>query len=217
MRPIRILLAEDHTLVRKGLRSLLEAEDGLLVIDEAIDGREAVEKVGQLQPDIVLMDIAMPGLNGLEATRQLQRRYPKVQVIILTMYADEEYIPQLLEAGARGYVVKQAAPEELIAAVRAVYQGEIYLTPSVSRTVVQEYLRQAATMARTGQDLLTPREREVLQLIAEGHPPRQIAQLLCISVKTVEAHRANLMRKLAASSTADLTRHAIRKKLISLD
>lgn len=217
MRPIRILLAEDHTLVRKGLRSLLEGEDGLVVVDEAVDGREAVEKAGRLQPDIVLMDIAMPGLNGLEATRQLRQRHPRVQVVILTMYADEEYIPQLLEAGARGYVVKQAAPEELIAAVRAVHQGDIFLTPSVSRTVVQEYLQQAATMTRSGQDLLTPREREVLQLIAEGHPPRQIAQLLCISVKTVEAHRANLMRKLAASSTAELTRHAIRRKLISLD
>lgn len=216
MKPIRILLAEDHTLVRKGLRSLLEGEDGLVVIDEAVDGREAVEKASQLQPDIVLMDIAMPGLNGLEATRQLRRRYPKVKVVILTMYADEEYIPQLLKAGACGYVVKQAAPEELIAAVRTVHQGEIFLTPSVSRTVVQEYLQQAATM--TGdQDLLTPREREVLQLIAEGYPPRQIAQLLCISVKTVEAHRANLMHKLAAHSTADLTRHAIRKKLVSLD
>ncbi len=217
MRPIRILLAEDHTLVRKGLRSLLEGEDGLVVVDEAVDGREAVEKAGKLQPDIVLMDIAMPGLNGLEATRQLRQRHPKVQVVILTMYADEEYIPQLLEAGARGYVVKQAAPEELIAAVRAVHQGGIFLTPSVSRTVVQEYLQQAASMTRSGQDLLTPREREVLQLIAEGHPPRQIAQLLCISVKTVEAHRANLMRKLAATSTAELTRHAIRRKLISLD
>lgn len=217
MRPIRILLAEDHTLVRKGLRSLLEGEDGLVVVDEAVDGREAVEKAGQLQPDIVLMDIAMPGLNGLEATRQLRQRHPMVQVVILTMYADEEYIPQLLEAGARGYVVKQAAPEELIAAVRAVHQGEIFLTPSVSRTVVQEYLRQAASMSRSGQNLLTPREREVLQLIAEGHPPRQIAQLLCISVKTVEAHRANLLRKLAATSTAELTRHAIRRKLISLD
>jgi DNA-binding NarL/FixJ family response regulator len=215
MNTIRILLAEDHTIVRKGLRSLLDGEAGIRVVGEAADGREAVAKVGQLLPDVVVMDIAMPALNGLEATRQIRNRFPKVKVLILTMHADEEYIPQVLQAGASGYVVKQAAPEELVSAVQAVYQGELFLSPSISRTVAQEYARQAE--ASTGQDHddpLTPREREVLQLIAEGQPPRQIAHLLCISIKTVETHRAHLMGKLDAHSTAELTQYAIRKGIV---
>jgi DNA-binding NarL/FixJ family response regulator len=215
MNTIRILLAEDHTIVRKGLRSLLDGEAGIRVVGEAADGREAVAKVGQLLPDVVVMDIAMPALNGLEATRQIRNRFPKVKVLILTMHADEEYIPQVLQAGASGYVVKQAAPEELVSAVQAVYQGELFLSPSISRTVTQEYARQAE--ASTGQDHddpLTPREREVLQLIAEGQPPRQIAHLLCISIKTVETHRAHLMGKLDAHSTAELTQYAIRKGIV---
>jgi two-component system, NarL family, response regulator NreC len=215
MNTIRILLAEDHTIVRKGLRSLLDGEAGIRVVGEAADGREAVGKVGQLLPDVVVMDIAMPALNGLEATRQIRNRFPKVKVLILTMHADEEYIPQVLQAGASGYVVKQAAPEELVSAVQAVYQGELFLSPSISRTVTQEYARQAE--ASTGQDHddpLTPREREVLQLIAEGQPPRQIAHLLCISTKTVETHRAHLMGKLDAHSTAELTQYAIRKGIV---
>jgi DNA-binding NarL/FixJ family response regulator len=215
MNTIRILLAEDHTIVRKGLRSLLDGEAGIRVVGEAADGREAVTKVGQLLPDVVVMDIAMPALNGLEATRQIRNRFPKVKVLILTMHADEEYIPQVLQAGASGYVVKQAAPEELVSAVQAVYQGELFLSPSISRTVTQEYARQAE--ASTGQDHddpLTPREREVLQLIAEGQPPRQIAHLLCISIKTVETHRAHLMGKLDAHSTAELTQYAIRKGIV---
>jgi len=215
MNKIRVLLAEDHTIVRKGLRSLLDGEAGIQVVGEAADGREAVDKVGQLLPDIVLMDIAMPGLNGLEATRQISREFPKVKVLILTMHADEEYILQILQAGAHGYVVKQAAPEELVSAVQAVYRGDLFLSPSISRTVIQEYIRHAEAMV--GQDsyeLLTPREREVLQLIAEGRPPRKIAERLCISVKTVETHRAHLMHKLDAHSTADLTRYAIRKGII---
>jgi DNA-binding NarL/FixJ family response regulator len=215
MTTIRILLAEDHTIVRKGLRSLLDGEAGIRVVGEAADGREAVGKVGQLLPDVVVMDIAMPALNGLEATRQIRNRFPKVKVLILTMHADEEYIPQVLQAGASGYVVKQAAPEELVSAVQAVYQGELFLSPSISRTVAQQYVRQAE--ASTGQDHddpLTPREREVLQLIAEGQPPRQIAHLLCISIKTVETHRAHLMGKLDAHSTAELTQYAIRKGIV---
>jgi len=215
MNAIRTLLAEDHTIVRKGLRSLLNGEGGIQVVGEAADGREAVDKIRHLLPDVVVMDITMPGLNGLEATRQIRKQFPKVKVLILTMHADEEHILQILLAGASGYVVKQDAPEELVSAVQTVDRGDFFLSPSISRTVIQEYVRQAEAMAgRVSYEPLTPREREVLQLIAEGHPPRVIAEILRISVKTVETHRAHLMRKLDARSTADLTRYAIRKGII---
>ena len=218
MNKIRVLLAEDHTIVRKGLRSLLDGEAGIEVIGEAEDGREAVEKVQQLLPDVVLMDIAMPGLNGLEATRQIKKRFPEVKVVILTMHANEEYIFQILRAGASGYLVKQAAPTELLSAIQAAYQGESFLSPSISRKVIEEYIQQAeATAENDSYDQLTDREREVLQLIAEGHPNREIAELLHISVKTVETHRANLMDKLDIHSTAELTQYAIRKGVISTD
>jgi two-component system response regulator NreC len=215
---VRVLLAEDHTIVRKGLRSLLDGEAGIEVIGEAEDGREAVEKVQQLLPDVVLMDIAMPGLNGLEATRQIKKRFPEVQVLILTMHANEEYIFQILRAGASGYVVKQAAPTELISAIWAAYRGDSFLSPSISKTIIQEYIRQAEAMAeKDSYDKLTNREREVLQLIAEGRSNREIAGLLHISVKTVETHRANLMDKLDIHSTAELTQYAIQKGMISTD
>ena len=215
MNAIRTLLAEDHTIVRKGLRSLLDGEGGIRVVGEAADGREAVDKVRHLLPDVVVMDITMPDLNGLEATRQIRKQFPKVKVLILTMHADEEHILQILQAGASGYVVKQDAPEELVSAVQTVDRGDLFLSPSISRTVIQEYIRRAEAMAgRVSYEPLTPREREVLQLIAEGRPPREIAEILRISVKTVETHRAHLMRKLDARSTADLTRYAIRKGII---
>ena len=218
MNKIRVLLAEDHTIVRKGLRSLLDGEAGVKVIGEAEDGREAVEKVGQLLPDVVLMDITMPSLNGLEATRQIKKRFPEVKVVILTMHANEEYIFQILRAGASGYLVKQAAPTELLSAIQAAYQGESFLSPSISRKVIEEYIQQAeATAEKDSYDQLTDREREVLQLIAEGHPNREIAELLHISVKTVETHRANLIDKLDIHSTAELTQYAIRKGVISTD
>jgi two-component system response regulator NreC len=213
---VRVLLAEDHTIVRKGLRSLLDGEAGIEVIGEAEDGREAVEKVGQLLPDVVLMDITMPGLNGLEATRQIKKRFPEVRVLILTMHANEEYILQILRARASGYVVKQAAPSELVSAIQAVYRGESFLSPSISRTVIEEYIRQAeATTEKDSYDQLTDREREVLQLVAEGCSNREIAELLQISLKTVETHRANLMNKLDIHSTAELTQYAIHKGVIS--
>jgi DNA-binding NarL/FixJ family response regulator len=212
---VRVLLAEDHTIVRKGLRSLLDGEAGIEVIGEAKDGREAIEKAGQLHPDVVVMDITMPGLNGLEATRQIKKRFPEVQVVILTVHANEEYVFQILRAGASGYVVKQAAPGELISAIQAAYRGESFLSPSISRKVIEEYVRQAeATAEPDSYDQLTDREREVLQLIAEGHPNREIAGLLHISVKTVETHRARLMDKLDLHSTAELTQYALRRGMI---
>lgn len=218
MNKISVLLAEDHAIVRKGLRSLLAAEVGIEVVGEAEDGREAIEKASKLRPDVVVMDITMPGLNGLEATRQIKHRLPEVQVVVLTMHTAEEYIFQILRAGASGYVVKRAAPSELISAVRAAYRGESFLSPSVSRTVIEEYVRKAEALAKEDSyEELTPREREVLQLIAEGHSNRGIAELLCLSVKTVQSHRANLMRKLDIYTTAELTQYAIRKGVTALE
>lgn len=218
MKNIRVLLAEDHTIVRKGLRSLLDAEAGMEVIGEAANGREAVDKVQQLLPDVVVMDIAMPHLNGLEATRQIKKRFPEVKVVILTVHTNEEYIRQILRAGASGYLVKQAAPRELIAAIHAAQRGDSYLSPSVSRKVVAQYVQRAGAVAeQDSYEKLTNREREVLQLIAEGNSTRQIADLLHISVKTVETHRAHLMDKLDIHTVAGLTQYAIRKGVIGLD
>jgi DNA-binding NarL/FixJ family response regulator len=214
---IRVLLAEDHTIVRKGLRALLADEPDFEVIAEAEDGSEAVRMAQQLRPDVVLMDFSMPGLNGLEATRQIKRWIPQVKVLVLTRYADEEHVSQVLRAGASGYVVKRAAPAELVLAIRAVYRGEPFLSPTVSRTVIEGYVRQAEATAKDSYEQLTDREREVLQLIAEGHSSREIAERLCIGEKTVRTHRANLMDKLDLHSTAELTQYAIRRGMISLD
>ena len=213
MNKIKVLLAEDHTIVRKGLRSLLDKESGIKVIGEAEDGRDAIKKTEALQPDVVVMDIAMPGLNGLEATRQLKKRFPEIKFIILTVHTNEEYILETLRAGASGYLVKKAAPSELILAIQAVCQGESFLSPSISRTVIDEYIRQAEQMSE-GEEIhgkLTSREREVFQLIVEGHKNRTIAELLHVSVKTIETHRSRIMDKLNVSSTAELIRYAYDK------
>jgi len=217
MKKIRVLLAEDHTIVRKGLRSLLDEEVGIEVIGEAEDGREAVKKAEQLLPDVVLMDISMPTLNGLEATRQIKKRLPEVKVVILTMHADEEYIFQVLQAGASGYVVKKAAVRELVSAVQAVYRGDSFLSPSISSKVIEEYIRKAKAVAKDSYDRLTDREREVLQLIAEGHSSQEVAESLHITEGTVRSHRASLMDKLDIHSAAGLTRYAIRKGVITSD
>jgi two-component system response regulator NreC len=219
MSAIRVLLAEDHTIVRKGLRALLEDELDIEVIGEAQDGRDAVQMVDQLHPDIVLMDISMPGLNGLEATRQIKARFPEARVLVLTRHANKEYVYQILRAGASGYVVKQAAPTELVLAIQAVYRGGTFLSPSISGKVVEEYIQRTEAMVSSedSYDRLTPREREVLQLIAEGHTGPEIAEMLHISVKTVGHHRTNLMSKLEIHSAAELTQYAIRKGVISLE
>ncbi len=217
MNKIRVLLAEDHTIVRKGLRALLEGEANIEVIGEAEDGREAIQKVGQLHPDLVLMDITMPALNGLEATRQIKKLFPGVKVLILTMHANEEYIFQILRAGASGYVVKKAAPTELVSAIQAVHRGDSFLSPSISKGVIEEYIRQAEAMTLDSYDKLTNREREVLQLVAEGHSTRGIAELLHITEGTVRSHRAHLMNKLDIHSTAELTQYASRKGAISIE
>ena len=217
MNKIRVLLAEDHTIVRQGLRSLLESAAGIEVIGEAEDGREAIQKVGQLRPDVVVMDITMPALNGLQATRQIKRQFPEVKVLILTMHANEEYIFQILRVGASGYVVKQAAVTELVSAIQAVYRGDSFLSPSISGKVIEEYIRRAEAVVKSSYDRLTDREREVLQLIAEGHSTTEIAELLHITAGTVRTHKAQLMDKLDIHSTAELTRYAIRKGVITSD
>lgn len=215
---IRVLLADDHTIVRKGIRLLLDAEPSVVVVGEAENGREAVEMAEQLCPDIVLMDHTMPLLNGLEATRQIRSRAPEVKVLILTMHTNEAYIFEFLQAGAAGYLVKQSAPTDLIAAICAIQQGQCYLSPAVSKTVIEEYLRQGEASGKGGEpEKLTEREREVLQLIAEGYSNRDIAEQLHISSKTVGVHRVNLMQKLDLHSPTELTKYAIRKGIISLE
>jgi DNA-binding NarL/FixJ family response regulator len=213
---IRILLADDHTLMRSGIRALLEDEPGLTVIGEAEDGRSAVAQACKLGPDLVIMDIAMPLLNGLEATRQIRQQCPHVRVLILSMHDNEEYIRQVLEAGAMGYILKDAAARELISAIRSVYRGEAVLSPAVTRLVIEDYLRWGGTRPQAESDGLSPREREVLQLIAEGYTNKQIAEILSISIKTVQAHRNNLMSKLDLHDRGELIKYAIQKKIIEI-
>ena len=216
MDKIRVLLAEDHTIVRQGLRSILDGREGVQVVGEAEDGREAVEKAQQLQPDIVLMDLSMPLLSGLEATRQIKSLCPQIEVLVLTMHADEEYVFQILQAGASGYLLKQSAVGELVAAIQAVHEGDSYLSPAISRKLVDGYVRQAREQGKAEPyEELTDREREVLHLIAEGHSTQEIADLLVISPKTVRGHRASLTEKLGLHSSAELTRYAIRKGIVA--
>jgi DNA-binding NarL/FixJ family response regulator len=216
MDKVRILLADDHTILRDGIRSLLEDEPDMVVIGEAEDGRSAVKLACQLKPDVVLMDIAMPLLNGLEATRQIKHDCPQVKVLILTMHENEEYIRQVLASGAMGYILKDAAARELLDAIRAVQHGEAVLSPAITRLVIENYLRWGDLQSENPSNGLSPREREVLQLIAEGYSNKQIAEILCISIKTVQAHRMNLMSKLDLHDRADLIKYAIQRKIIDI-
>lgn len=218
MPKIRVFLAEDHTIVRKGIRSLLDGQPDVEVIGEAANGREAVEQAEKLQPDIVLMDITMPELNGLEATRRIKKDFPHIKVLVLTMYTNEEYIHQLLQAGASGYLDKHTAPNELLLAIQSVSRGDPFLSPSISKTIIEEYLRQSDdTHVEDNYDKLSSREREVLQLLAEGYSYKEIAEKLQISVKTVGVHRVNIMEKLNINNSTELVKYAIRKGIISLD
>jgi len=219
MTPIRVVLVDDHALVRAGIRALLENIEGVAVVAEAGDGRAALWAVAEHQPHVVLMDIAMAGLNGLEATARIVREHPAVRVVILSMHANEEYVLRALQAGAIGYLLKDADTAELELAVRAAARGEAYLSPGVSRHLIADYVRrvgrdpQLVESLSHGLSLLTPRQREVLQLIAEGRTTREIARLLNISVKTVETHRAQLMERLDIHDVAGLVRYAIRAGL----
>lgn len=213
---IRVVLADDHQLIRQAMRVMLEADNRIEVVADVSDGREAVEAVGRLQPDVVLMDLVMPNLNGIEATGQIARQFPGVKVLILTGYAEDQRVLEALRAGAAGYVVKRSDVNELLLAIQAVYLGNTYFSQSLahSRSPV-EYLLQAQ---REGPiDALSAREREVLQLVAEGHTNQEIADRLVLSIKTVEAHKAHIMAKLKAQNRTDLIKYAIRRGIISLD
>lgn len=216
MNKIRVLLADDHTILREGIRALLDDQADIEVIGEAEDGQSTVKMVAKLKPDVVIMDIAMPLLNGLEATRQIQRDYPQVKVLILTMHENEEYIRQVLAAGALGYVLKDAAARDLLGAIRAVHQGEAVLSPAITRLVIEDYLRWGDIRPADTSNGLTPREREVLQLIAEGYTNKEIAEILSLSVKTIQSHRTNLMSKLDLHDRGELIKYAIQKKIIDI-
>ncbi len=216
-RNITIVLADDHTIVRQGLAKLLEAEPNLQVIGEAEDGREAVSKVAKLNPDIVIMDIAMPLLNGIEATRQIKKAAAQTKVIILSMHSHDRYISELIGLGASGYLLKDSTGGEIVKAVTAAMKGDVYLSPSISRRVVEDYVNLKKTSSR--EDLYTKlsnREREVFQIIAEGHTTKEISDILCVSPSTIKTHRANIMEKLQIDNTSRLIQFAIRLGIVDI-
>jgi len=215
MAKIKVLLADDHAIVREGVKMILAREPDFEVVGEAQDGRQALELVERMKPNVVVMDISMPGMGGIEATQQVKEGHPGVNVIALTMHEDESYVFKLLRAGASGYVLKRAAAQDLVQAVRAAAKGEAFLYPSVARKVVEDYLKRVeAGEERERYDGLTEREKEILTHIAEGLSNQQIAQKLYISIKTVQTHRAHILEKLGLHDRTELVRYAIRKGLI---
>jgi two-component system response regulator NreC len=217
MQKIKVLIVDDHTLVRDGIRALLSLVADIQVVGEATNGKEAVEKVKQLAPDVVLMDLAMPILSGLEATRRIRKKFPGTKVLALTQYEDKEYVVPTIEAGARGFVSKTAAFSELASAIQAVYQGGSFLSPMAAAAIVEE-CQQKVTIEgeKDSYQQLTDREREMLKLVAEGYTAKEIADMLVISLRTVETHKSNLMKKLDIHNKADLIRFAIRKGIITV-
>ncbi len=216
MTDIRILLADDHAVIRAGLHLLLDRQEGFAVLGEAADGREAVAKAAELRPDVVVLDLAMSNLNGIEATRQICSNQQEAQIVVLSMHSDEEYVLRALKAGARAYVLKESAEADLIAAIRAVHAGKSFFSPAVSRMLVEDYVRQLQDRdLEDSYDLLTPREREILQLVAEGKSNKDIANILSLSVYTVETHRSNMMEKLNLHTVPELILYAVRKGVIS--
>ncbi len=216
LRKTTVLLADDHTVVRQGFRLLLEAEPDIQVVGEAGTGRQAVQLAQTLRPDVVVMDIAMPLLNGLEATRQIVKELPATRVVVLSSYSDDEYVRQLAEAGTAGYLIKQTAAADLVKAIREARKGNAFFSPAITQRLVEQYRGTLAAGAPPGKstDLLTSREAEVLQLIAEGKPNKQIAGVLGVSIKTVESHRQRLMNKLNIHDIAGLTRYALSRGII---
>ena len=216
MRRIRILIADDHKLMRTGLRLLIEQQSDISVIGEAGDGRETVSLAKSQRPDVVVMDISMPNLNGIEAAHQITQDHPEIGVVILSMHSDESYVLRALKAGVKGYLLKDSAESDLILAVRAVAGGKSFFSPAVSKVLLDDYVRKLKRSgAEDAYDLLTPREREILQLVAEGKSNKDVANLLNLSVYTVETHRSNMMQKLRLKSVPELTLYAVRKGLIS--
>jgi DNA-binding NarL/FixJ family response regulator len=217
MGPFRILLADDHEVVRAGLRALLEEQAGWEVVAEAVDGREAVDKATKLKPDAVVIDIAMPSLNGLEAVRQIVKAVPHARVLVLTMYDSDPLIQQVLQAGARGYLLKSDAGRDLVSAIDALRRNKTFFTPKVSQMVLEGYLDKSPKEKEADCESLrlTSRQREIVQLLAEGKSSKEVAAVLGLSVKTAETHRANIMRKLDCHSVTELVRYAIRNHIIA--
>jgi two-component system response regulator NreC len=216
MKAIRILLADDHTVVRKGLRLLLESQADFEVIADACDGRETVALAEQHQPDVVVLDVAMPILNGIEAARQISAKFPQVAIVFLSMHSDESYVLKALKSGARAYLLKDSAEYDLIAAIKAVSEGKAFFSPAISKMLVEDYVRQMREKdVEDSYELLTTREREILQLLAEGKSNKDVASLLNLSLYTVETHRSNIFQKLNLHSSAELILYAIRKGVIS--
>lgn len=214
MAKIRVLVVDDHALLRDGICALLALHDDIEVVGEATEGREAIDKVRQLSPDVVLMDIAMPLMDGLEATRRIHKENPKAKVLILTQHDNKEYMLSSVKAGVAGFIPKRAVASELVSAIRVVHQGDSYLYPSVARVLIGDYLQQVKPEPY---DSLTNREREVLKLVAEGRTSREIADLLCVSIKTVLGHRTKIMEKLDIHNRTELVKYALRKGLITVD
>ncbi|MHB8621085.1 MAG: response regulator [Chloroflexota bacterium] len=215
---MRVLIADDHAILREGIRLLLRTQPDLEVVGEAADGQDAFFKVEDLRPHVVLMDIGMPGVNGLDATQQIKRAFPAVKVLILTQHDNDEYVYRILQAGASGYVLKRAAGADLVSAIRSVNKSNAFLYPSMTKGLLSDYLKRAeAGEERASYDGLTERERQILKMIAEGCTNQQIADLLCLSVKTVQAHRGHLMEKLNMHDRTELVKYAIRKGIIRVE
>jgi len=212
---VRVLLADDHAMLRDALRMVLEAQDQIAIVGEAEDGTQAVELAAQLRPDVVVMDIAMPNMSGLDATRQIKRRFPEVRVVILTMHETRQYLTQIAEAGATGAVLKRSAAKDLITAVRAASRGERYFAPSIEQTTMHDYQVHRHSENIDRREQLTERESEILQLIAEGRSNQEVADSLAISIKTVQTHRAHIIKKLDLHDRVDLVKYAIRAGLVS--
>jgi len=214
MTPVRLIVADDHEVVRRGLRALLEAQPGWSVIAEAVTGREAADKAVELKPDVVVLDITMPELNGLEATRRILKAVPECEVLILTVHESEQVVREVLDAGARGYILKSDAGRDLVAAVAALKARKPFFTSKVAGLVLEGYLGGTASRGEPPRSRLTPREREIVQLLAEGKSNKEVAAHLGISVKTAETHRTNIMRKLDMHSVGELVRYAVRNKMV---
>jgi DNA-binding NarL/FixJ family response regulator len=216
MAKLRILLGDDHTLLRSGLRKILQEQSDWEVVAEAGDGRDTVRRAAELRPDVAILDIGMPLLNGIEATRQILRRLPDMRILILSMHADEAYIIQALKAGAKGYLLKDSVETELILGVIAISKGKSYFSPAVSKVMLDDYVRHLADKGIEDRfDALSEREREIFQLVAEGHSNKEIANILTVSPATVETHRAHVLQKLDLHSTAELVLYAVRRGVIS--
>ncbi len=215
MDKIKILVVDDHAVLRDGIHALLGLNDDIEIVGEASEGKEAVAKAQELMPDVVIMDIAMPGMDGLEATRRIRKKHPKMKVLVLTQHDNKEYVLSVIKAGASGYVPKRALGSELVSAIRAVKEGDSFLYPSAAAALIEDYLQQ--TKDQEPYDQLSAREREIFQLIAEGHTSREIADMLFLSQRTVQGHRVKIMEKLNLHNRTELIKYAMRKGVVSLD